>query len=184
MATNGTTDTQIISGVNGSGSYLPLSFYTNNALAMQIGTNGQVTVAATANPAFRAYASTNQVISTTATVKVTLDTEEFDTNNNFSSSRFTPTIAGYYQFSATVTANSITNNQSIGAVIYKNGSGAAWGTGVATTSQYPSAPVSTLLYMNGTTDYVELYCYNGIGGVTLVGNTYYVFMSGFLARSA
>jgi hypothetical protein len=44
MATNGTTDTQIISGVNGSGSYLPLSFYTNNALAMQIGTNGYLGV--------------------------------------------------------------------------------------------------------------------------------------------
>jgi hypothetical protein len=40
MATNGTTDTQIISGVNGSGSYLPLSFYTNNALAAQISTAG------------------------------------------------------------------------------------------------------------------------------------------------
>ena len=40
MATNGSTDTQIISGVNGSGSYLPLSFYTNNALAMQITTGG------------------------------------------------------------------------------------------------------------------------------------------------
>lgn len=42
MATNGTTDTQIISGVNGSGTYLPLSFYTNNALAMQIDTSQNV----------------------------------------------------------------------------------------------------------------------------------------------
>jgi hypothetical protein len=42
MATNGTTDTQIISGINGSGTYLPLSFYTNNALAMQVGTSGNV----------------------------------------------------------------------------------------------------------------------------------------------
>jgi hypothetical protein len=40
MATNGTTDTQIISGVNGSGTYLPMSFYTNNALAAQIDTSG------------------------------------------------------------------------------------------------------------------------------------------------
>ena len=40
IATNGSTDTQIISGINGSGSYLPLSFYTNNALAMQITTGG------------------------------------------------------------------------------------------------------------------------------------------------
>ena len=40
IATNGSTDTQIISGVNGSGTYLPLSFYTNNALAAQISTAG------------------------------------------------------------------------------------------------------------------------------------------------
>jgi len=45
MATNGTTDTQIISGVNGSGTYLPLSFYTNNALAMQITTGGIISAA-------------------------------------------------------------------------------------------------------------------------------------------
>lgn len=42
MATNGTTDTQIISGVNGSGTYLPLSFYVNNTLALQISTAGVV----------------------------------------------------------------------------------------------------------------------------------------------
>jgi len=40
MATNGTTDTQIISGVNGSGTYLPMSSYVNNTLAMQIATTG------------------------------------------------------------------------------------------------------------------------------------------------
>jgi hypothetical protein len=43
MATNGSTDTQIISGVNGSGTYLPMSFYTNNALAGQFGTDGVFT---------------------------------------------------------------------------------------------------------------------------------------------
>jgi len=45
MATNGTTDTQIISGVNGSGTYLPMSFYTNNTLAMQITTGGIISAA-------------------------------------------------------------------------------------------------------------------------------------------
>jgi hypothetical protein len=43
MATNGSTDTQIISGINGSGSYLPMSFYVNNTLALQISTAGVVT---------------------------------------------------------------------------------------------------------------------------------------------
>jgi hypothetical protein len=42
MATNGSTDTQIISGVNGSGTYLPLSFYTNNTLAGQFDTSGNL----------------------------------------------------------------------------------------------------------------------------------------------
>jgi hypothetical protein len=40
MATNGNTDTQIISGINGSGTYLPLSFYTNNTLGAQLDTSG------------------------------------------------------------------------------------------------------------------------------------------------
>jgi hypothetical protein len=40
IATNGSTDTQIISGINGTGSYLPMSFYVNNTLAMQVKTNG------------------------------------------------------------------------------------------------------------------------------------------------
>lgn len=40
MATNGSTDVQIISGVNGSGTYLPLSFYTNNTLTAQLTTGG------------------------------------------------------------------------------------------------------------------------------------------------
>lgn len=49
MATNGSTDVQIISGVNGSGTYLPLSFYTNNTLGMQLSTGGSLGVG-TSNP--------------------------------------------------------------------------------------------------------------------------------------
>jgi len=44
MATNGATDTQIISGINGSGTYLPLSFYTNNTLAMQVDTSQRLAI--------------------------------------------------------------------------------------------------------------------------------------------
>jgi hypothetical protein len=44
VATNGSTDTQIVSGANGSGSYLPLSFYTNNDIRFQMGNNGELNV--------------------------------------------------------------------------------------------------------------------------------------------
>lgn len=64
MATNGTTDTQIISGVNGSGTYLPLSFYTNNALGMQLSTGGSLGVG-TSNP------SPKITVARTATTSVT-----------------------------------------------------------------------------------------------------------------
>jgi len=44
IATNGSTDVQLVSGVNGSGTYLPLSFYTNGASQMQLSTAGVLTM--------------------------------------------------------------------------------------------------------------------------------------------
>ena len=44
VATNASIDTQIVSGANGSGTYLPLSFYTNNDIRFQIGNAGQLGV--------------------------------------------------------------------------------------------------------------------------------------------
>jgi hypothetical protein len=40
IATNGTTDVQLVSGRNGSGAYLPLSFYTNGVQNAQLDTSG------------------------------------------------------------------------------------------------------------------------------------------------
>lgn len=47
VATNGATDTQIVSGANGIGSYLPLSFYTNNDIRFQMGNAGELNVRTT-----------------------------------------------------------------------------------------------------------------------------------------
>jgi len=49
IATNGNTDVQLISGVNGSGTYLPLSFYNNGAAQMVIYPNGSINTS-NANP--------------------------------------------------------------------------------------------------------------------------------------
>jgi hypothetical protein len=161
MATNGTTDTQIISGVNGSGTYLPLSFYTNNTLAMQIGTNGQVTVAATANPAFSAYQTVTTTLSANVFTKITLGGEEFDTNNNFASSTFTPTVAGYYQINGLISFNPTgTAGVNVLSFIYKNGVRYKDGSfGPVNSVQGGWTNVSSVVYLNGSTDYVELYGY-------------------------
>ena len=42
IATNGTTDVQLVSGINGSGTYLPLSFYNNGSAQMQLTVSGNL----------------------------------------------------------------------------------------------------------------------------------------------
>ena len=42
IATNGSTDVQLVSGINGSGTYLPLSFYNNGAAQMQLTVSGNL----------------------------------------------------------------------------------------------------------------------------------------------
>jgi hypothetical protein len=44
IATNGSTDVQLVSGRNGTGTYLPLSFYTSNTSQMQLDISGNLTM--------------------------------------------------------------------------------------------------------------------------------------------
>ena len=84
----------------------------SNLAALTIGTgltgtsyNGStgVTIAVDKGPAFSAYPATAQTLSSSGTqVKLLFATEEFDTASCFSSSRFTPNVAGYYQINSTV----------------------------------------------------------------------------------
>ena len=130
-------------------------------------------------PAFYAYLNGSQTVSAGAATKVTLDTELFDTNNNFASSRFTPTVAGYYQLNAAVFLAS--SAQEILAYIYKNGSNYSGGLDI-TTGSYNSN-VSTIAYANGTTDYFEVYVYTSVTRVVSNASTN-TFFNGVLARAA
>ena len=49
IATNGSTDVQLVSGINGTGTYLPLSFYNNGAAQMVLYPNGNIYMS-NANP--------------------------------------------------------------------------------------------------------------------------------------
>ena len=49
IATNGSTDVQLVSGINGTGTYLPLSFYNNGAPQMVLYPNGNIYMS-NANP--------------------------------------------------------------------------------------------------------------------------------------
>jgi hypothetical protein len=106
-------------------------------------------------PAFSAYPSSNQNVTTATFTKILFQTEVFDTNNNFANSTFTPTVAGYYQLSAYLSPN--TSNTRALVTLYKNGSRVAIFADMAVNMNTNGG--STLLYMNGTTDYVEVWGY-------------------------
>lgn len=138
-------------------------------------------------PAFAAYQATSQTgVGNTVAAKITFDTEIFDTASCFSSSRFTPTVAGYYQINVCVSVGTTTTSHGIQAGIYKNGSQYVWG-GVANANSaiYPYAVCSTVLYLNGSTDYVEGYVYGNLGGTySILNGSQSTWFNGCLLRGA
>jgi hypothetical protein len=141
-------------------------------------------------PAFSAYMGSNQTVSHATSTKLNFDTEEFDTNNNFDTTtyRFTPTVAGYYQIIVVSSLQSPTETHRISSVIWKNSvqyiNGATCAGAAGT---WPSSIASTILYMNGSTDYVEGYVFIAIGsgtGTVVADYSFRSQFSGVLVRAA
>jgi hypothetical protein len=150
------------------------SAYTTTLLSLSdagvLNVSGSYQVAgkqAVNGPAFRAYIDGSQTITSGSQQKVTFGTETFDTNSNFSSSRFTPTVEGYYQLNATVRISGSSGLGEVMLTIWKNGSEYARGTNEQGTEQgnnFYSMQVSDLAYANGTGDYFEIYIQQTTGG--------------------
>ena len=137
-------------------------------------------------PAFNAYLAVAQSISTATFTKVNFDTKTFDTNNNFSANRFTPTVAGYYQINYYIGLSMTTGV--LGAFMFKNGSAfsnSGYVGGSANIGGATWVAGSTLVYLNGSTDFVELYVYQSTGASanTMTGQNS-VCISGSLVRAA
>ena len=119
-------------------------------------------------PAFSATKTTSQLISNSTLTKVQLNSEEFDTANCFDSTtnfRFTPNVAGYYQFNGQVRLDlgTVSGAGEYYVAIYKNGSmfkrGFSPGVVTPPTGQNIMLGISALIYANGSTDYFELYAF-------------------------
>lgn len=112
-------------------------------------------------PAFSAYMGNNQSISNSTFTKVQFNTKTFDTNSNYDATtnyRFTPTVAGYYQCNVTINTQTSANTTLIS--IYKNNSSYLSGLQLPSTV-FQVGSMSALIYMNGTTDYLEVFFYGG-----------------------
>ena len=132
-------------------------------------------------PAFSAYLNGNQSVSGSTYTKVAFDVEVFDTNNNFASNRFTPTVAGYYQInSGIIFGSAVTYGQ---IAIYKNGTLYQTTWSQQSSSNYGQV-ISSLVYCNGTTDYIEIYGYVAATTPRFNGGAESTWFNGVLVRAA
>lgn len=137
-------------------------------------------------PAFSAYLGSNQSPTNATYTKVQINTESFDTASCFDTTlyRFTPNVAGYYQVQAACRISSTVPSTYVWA-IYKNGSNIAELNVATTPASFDNRVVASLVSMNGTTDYLEFYCYcSASSGQTFNAGSNATYFQAFLARAA
>lgn len=193
----------IISAGTTSGTAINISGDTTGNLAFQTGAGANTitvpnttgTLALTsqlpvAGPAFSAYASADLNVTDAVITKVLCNTEEFDTNSCYDSTtnyRFTPNVAGYYQVTVSVYySTNATRPSAFYNLIYKNGAAVKTNYLFASTSiLLGQAPLTALIYMNGSTDYLEFYARASGGSSQFFGSgATNTFFQAFLARTA
>ncbi len=141
-------------------------------------------------PVFYVYRSGAQSLSSSTSTVVELNTKLYDTENWFDTStyKFTPQIAGYYQINACVFVTGSGLTRVIPAITgtsfsdsIRTGYIPAYEGGVTDSAAVSG---STIIYFNGTTDYIQLNIFvTGSSALEvegdILGDTY---MSGFLVR--
>jgi hypothetical protein len=181
---NASTTAGLVSTADTSGVLAIQAAGTTVATFNSSGVNAGIQVASNAAPAFSAYKSGNQSFSQNTWTKGTFTLEEYDTNSNYdtTNSKFLPTVAGYYQISCNGYLSGGSDNY---MQLYKNGASAS------PTQFYVNFNVSTnaihltfsnLIYLNGSTDYLELWFYSNATSPSLGSSGSH--FQGFLARSA
>ena len=124
-------------------------------------------------PAFSAYMSSgSQSVSSAVWTKVALNAEHFDTTSDYDNStnyRFTPSVAGYYQVNFALRADA-TSKTRVHCALYKNGSVWHYGMGNRDGTSSPTyVSGNSLIYLNGSTDYIEMYGYSNGTSPTFAG---------------
>ena len=129
-------------------------------------------------PNFSVYRSTSdQIISSGSWTKIQFNAENFDTGNCFDSTtnyRFTPNVAGKYQFNINVviTGTSVTF---VAIAIYKNGNQAFVTSHMNNTQNDIFTGGSTVLEANGSSDYFEGFGYMNATSPKFANSTFTLF---------
>ena len=149
---------------------LPLTTGVTGTLPVANGGTG-----VTAIPSFSAYNSTATTLTAATATKVQFQTKEWDTGNYFDATtnyRYTPLVAGTYQVTANVGINSanLVSGNLYFSIIYKNGVAFKYGTFSVISTTNANSLVSSLVQMNGSTDYLEIFFSNGNASTSLTTN--------------
>jgi hypothetical protein len=134
-------------------------------------------------PSFRAHANAGTAIAAANTAqKLNFQVVDWDTSSNFTSSRFQPTVAGYYQINGAVDGG--TSTSYLISIIAKNGVQVASSSYVfiAAGSVGFVGHVADIVFLNGSTDYVELWAQSG-AVMTTAGAPTGSYFSGCWLRS-
>ena len=99
------------------------------------------------------------MLNITGTEKITFGTELFDTNSDFASSKFTPTVAGKYLITVTVGWDSVVSGDTLFLKLYKNGALHLQQLFIAG-STAAAQSISLVVDANGSTDNFEIYASN------------------------
>jgi hypothetical protein len=145
---------------------------------------------AISGPAFSAHLSANFSVTSDVITKVPLNVVDFDTASCFNNTgstvngipayAFMPNVAGYYQFNSVLGSAASSLNYSY-CRITKNGTLELYSIYGPYSGNTVYGAVAGLLYMNGTTDYVELYA--GIQGSGIVVSGHPTFKNTFLSAA-
>lgn len=153
-----------------------------NNFALGVGNTG---------PCFSAVPTVASTLINSGTTKVTFNSEEYDIGSCFDTtlSRFTPNVAGYYHISANVmVGNPLTQPSGLVYLqLLKNNAAFKSGQSVQVNSAntYVFPIMSVDLYLNGTTDYVEIVVYHNTGAsLTTTANPTWNYFQGHMIRAA
>lgn len=126
-------------------------------------------------PAFSAYKSaTTQTLANATFTKIVLDAENFDTTGAFDNTtnyRFQPNVAGYYSLHGTA-AIAATSPTRVICSAFKNGTEVIRGNDSQPVASLAGglSVFSGIVYLNGSTDYVELFAFGAGSTSPIVQN--------------
>ena len=175
IATNGSTDVQLVSGINGTGTYLPLSFFTNGSGQFAINTSGAFGIGSVAG-ATVSYGTSGQLFVSGGSAA-----QPSWTNTVSAATTFSTSITSPVHYATTITSPAATNLtiQSAGTTAMTIDT--SQNVGIGTTS--PSAKLHVVNATGGTAisagnANASLYVNYLDGGVNYIGGSTTVVRNG------